>query len=988
MTPASTSAMTDEVRWFNVNIPTEGEAGGWVLASGADIHHLILTANGTLYCYATPSGTTYRLFKSANDGSTWSQTGMVQDVIVDIDIGPDNSLYYATESAVYKSTDTGNTFVPLPANPGDAGSDNVVITSINITGGGSGNLVAVATRDNDDNEFGGVYLLDESDPLPGWTNTGAGENDIICITFSPRYSEDGQLLAVSTDETDTYVIARFGDNEWGSATGAASIPGVVSVSAAIAFPDDYSVLAGGATLFVAIATGSDGGDVYSVTRDNDALVATDLDIGSGYGLDSIDISSVAMAGNTDNARLLAGAAGSNGVYISIDSGQSWTMAIKLPTGQSETEVIMAAGFATNGKAYAVTSGKESAFSRTTDGGMTWNQVSLTDTTMSTIVDLAVPLNYGGTLFILTFDARHLVHSLWRSVTHGISWERVFTSTPSDINELGLVKVSPQYGAGSQVLFLAGIGNDSPVIWKSVDNGQSFTALNVPLPVDTWAVASNDILFIGSFDGTDGRVYRLANGNLLPPEGATVGNQPISSVVVSPGYNSDQIVLAGNTTGQVYYSSNNGASFQALGNQLPLVNGIGEVSVTFDIAFGINQTVYAASNGEVSPDNKHRVHRFIIGRSESWQSIAGSLPEGAIIDQLVVAQRGTLYAINSQPVDTYGEKGGMERSLTPTFPLGQTFETVTHGLDDGAVLTGFQISYYQLWSIDSQNTRLMSYIDTLCLPVTLESPGDDEPGVDTTDVSLSWAPLAGATEYLWQIDDDTSLSTVPEGFEGTTGASSIELPDLEANTTYHWHVRATKPVLSLWSARWSFTTILAGGDNALELLSPEAGATSVSLRPVFQWRPVTGAEYYELLVSTNFDFTELLIEKTAADALPATAWQGEVDLEYETTYYWKVRGISEKSHSAWSVVGAFTTESPPQEPEPEPETETESTEPEASIPFLVIEPEETESIEPPTTTSSSEAIIPVWATYVFVALLSIIALLLAIIIVMIGWIRRM
>jgi len=288
---------------------------------------------------------------------------------------------------------------------------------------------------------------------------------------------------------------------------------------------------------------------------------------------------------------------------------------------------------------------------------------------------------------------------------------------------------------------------------------------------------------------------------------------------------------------------------------------------------------------------------------------------------------------------------------------------------------------------------MSYIDTLCLPVTLESPADDEGGTDTADVTLSWTPLSGATEYLWQIDDDTSLSTVPEDFEGRTGASSAHLPDLEPGTTYYWHVRANKPVLSLWSARWSFTTILAGGDNALELLSPEAGAISVSLRPVFQWRPVTGAEYYELLVSADIDFTELLIEKTATDALPATAWQSEVDLEYETTYYWKVRGISEKSHSAWSVVGAFTTESPPG-PTPEPETEQESTEPEVSVPFLIIElaPEPEEEIQfivpPPSSQPSGEITIPGWATYVFIGLLSIIALLLVLVIAMVLWIRRL
>jgi hypothetical protein len=164
--------------------------------------------------------------------------------------------------------------------------------------------------------------------------------------------------------------------------------------------------------------------------------------------------------------------------------------------------------------------------------------------------------------------------------------------------------------------------------------------------------------------------------------------------------------------------------------------------------------------------------------------------------------------------------------------------------------------------------------------------------------------------------------------------------------------------------------------------------------VFQWRPVNGAEHYELLVSTDVDFTELLIEKTADDALPTTTWQSDIDLEYETTYYWKVRGISEKSYSAWSEVGTFTTESVPSEPAPEPESEPESTGTNTSAPFINIEPisEPEDDIQiivpPPSSQSSGESTIPTWATYVFVGLLSVITLLLAIIIVMVGWIRRM
>jgi hypothetical protein len=990
-TPTTTSAISEGVGWASVNIPVGGEVGGWVLASGADTRHLTIAANGTLYCYANAQGATSRLFRSTDDGNTWSQTGTVQDVIVDIAAGPDDNLYYATDSIVYKSTDNGNTFVPLVGNPGGAGSNNIVITSIDISRDNTGSIVAAATRDADSAEHGGIYLLDESEPSPAWIDTDAGNYDIACVSFSPDFAADGQLLAVATDETDTFVLARSGDNAWGASTATATIPGVVPLSATIAFPANY---AEDATMFLAIATGGEGGDLYMVTRDNDSLVATDLDIGSGYGLDNIDISSVATAGEVDNARILAGATGSAGVYISSDGGQNWATATKQPTGQSETRVLMAPSFSSYGKAYVVTSGVESAFSRTTDFGATWNQVSLIDSTIGAIVDVAVPSTYwtNNTLFMLTFDTQHLKHGLWRSTSGGAIWERVFTSNPSGVDELSLVEVSPQYGTGSKVLFLAGISNGSPAIWKSNDNGQTFITMSAPLPVDAWAVAGDDVLFIGGFDGTDGRVYRFTNGALFPPAGATVGSQPVISVAVSPAYQYDQTILAGNTTGQVYWSDNDGASFQPLGNQLPLVGGIGEVSVAFDPAFGSNRTTYAACAGKVSASSRERIFRFIIGGSGSWQGIDGSLPDGAEISQVAVSEWGTLYAANSQAVGPTGATGGIERSLTPTSPLGQTFETVTSGLVDGTVLNGLWVSQNQLWSIDSQNTRLMSYLDTLSVPTMLLLPANDSTGINPTSTTLSWFPLLGATEYQWQISDDINLSTVPDGFEGKTGASSVRLPILETGTTYYWHVRATRPVLSPWSEIWSFTTLLDDGVNILELLTPEAGASGVPLRPVFQWTAVSGAESYELLVATDIDFTDLLIEKTAANALPTTAWQSDVDLDYETTYYWKVRGLSENSCGTWSAVSAFTTESPPPPPPPEPETETEEEpnpappEPETQdpVPVLMLEPVQPEMSpeQPPLSMSQPvETTIPNWAIYVVITLLSVIALLLITILVL-------
>ncbi len=129
--PASlTIASPDEVKWSRVSIPNDGKGGNWVLADGSDVQHLRVAIDGTLYAYG--KGLTYTLYKSTDDGYSWSYIGDVQDNIVDIATAPDdaNVIYYATSSDVYRSTDGGKNFDWLLSNPGGAGSNNIEITPL------------------------------------------------------------------------------------------------------------------------------------------------------------------------------------------------------------------------------------------------------------------------------------------------------------------------------------------------------------------------------------------------------------------------------------------------------------------------------------------------------------------------------------------------------------------------------------------------------------------------------------------------------------------------------------------------------------------------------------------------------------------------------------------------------------------------------------------------------------------------------------------
>jgi hypothetical protein len=203
------SAADSGLTWRKVNLPAEGKAGGWVLAKGANIRCLTQSADGTLYCYANPAGTTYTLFKSVDNGLSWSFTGGVTDVIFDIVSPPDNAnvLYYATASAIYKSSDAGENFMPLPA-PGGAGANNVSITSFDVTRTGSFYTVAAATRDADAGEFGGVYLYDEANSAAGWQDTNIGSRDVYKIAFAAKLIMTAELVAVSNTESGTVIVAK------------------------------------------------------------------------------------------------------------------------------------------------------------------------------------------------------------------------------------------------------------------------------------------------------------------------------------------------------------------------------------------------------------------------------------------------------------------------------------------------------------------------------------------------------------------------------------------------------------------------------------------------------------------------------------------------------------------------------------------------------------------------------------------------------------
>jgi photosystem II stability/assembly factor-like uncharacterized protein len=913
----------EPLRWNNVHIPGANEAGNQVLAAGSDVTHLALASDGTLY--AAVQGLSNSLFRSTDGGLTWAAAGNVHDNIVDIAISPRDvkRIYYATSSSVYCSVNSGRTFSALPPNPGGAGTGHKAITSMDVTSLDGNNIIAVATRNTDNASFGGVYLLDESKAIPAWVDTSIGSYDVYAARFSPNYISDHQLVAVITNETDTFIANKVGDAGWNGVSERIKLnrdnsptpaPVAVNGTACIAFSPGYygDPASDNCTLFIGINTNSGLGDVYKINLAgvSPGSAATDLNIGQLYGYRNIDVAALTAASDGVSTLVIAGEASGSKTYASLDAGRNWTKTRKEPSGSNLTCLLAAPDFSKSGRIYAATSGTNSALSLSRDGGATWNQSSLIDTAIDSIIDVAPSPQYSrdNTIFMLTFGSGH---SLWRSKNGGDNWERIFTYRAGVIDEMNLVSLSPRYGTDSATIFISGASTGKNAVWQSTDDGQSFRcrfALNPEnggsLGINAWAIIDDNSFFIASYDGSESKVYLTTNGGFLYGNGTPAGAQSVSSLVVSPFFKQDGTLLAGNSAGLVYISSDNNLSFHTLPTGSTPAPLAGEVTVAFDPHYDKNHVVYA------SGDNADTgIRRFNTATGQEWAKIDATLPSGSIIDCLAVTGDGTLYAANSKI------NQGIERCLTPSSGKSTPFESVTRYLPDGATLTGLRQSGPCLWSVDSTNVKLLSYYDTLTSPASPTAPANKVSGLgalsehNIKNIVLNWSTLEGATTYEWQCDFSPGFLSATTALSGTTSGSSVRLPSLEPATTYTWRVRATAPVLSPWSAEQTFTTSLDTEAVILKTESPSAGANEVPLKPTFQWTAINGASAYELVVSTSENFEKPSITRIGTYAIPTNAWQCDVSLDYLTTYYWHIRAISQSTTGSWSATGIFTTTMP-------------------------------------------------------------------------------
>lgn len=215
------------------------------------------------------------------------------------------------------------------------------------------------------------------------------------------------------------------------------------------------------------------------------------------------------------------------------------------------------------------------------------------------------------------------------------------------------------------------------------------------------------------------------------------------------------------------------------------------------------------------------------------------------------------------------------------------------------------------------TRMM-FADKSRWPNLVEANNDSlDPGFDTSVTNqvndlFKYVTLLRTNQqpnYVWSYDPDGESPNVvqwplPENLAYTSaavlqdGINGFPLGDL------NWFPSQ----LAAWKAKGGASADVAGLVGPTSALSPPVPSSpsdmsnGVSTNPVFTWMASAGAWSYELQISTDSTFANL-VRDTSGVISTSLAIQG---LSKETTYYWRVNASNSGDTSPWSKVWHFTT----------------------------------------------------------------------------------
>jgi hypothetical protein len=930
---------------------------GNVLVAGIDVDLMAATPDGmTIFVYDQGTNSIY---KSTDGGVTFGSpksvgTGTGVALVISPTFATDNTLVLVETTNVYMSTNGGSTYVDVaPAalttglsggtiSSADVGyyyADNILSVLVGVTGGTATNKVL---------KF----------KLGGFSYSPVGtsmSDDVLAVKFSTNHMSDAEILCVAEDGANTYVSSIFGTLDWNDAAYPdLVIEAAVNTGAVIALPSDY-IGNTGAGFLVGLSDGGDtGGLWYCYGRASSA--------GSVKNKHAQDIQSLSVEASLANVYI--GLVASGQAYRSANitsSSPTISGASKMPTGSGPSNVF---GF--NGTVLCGTNGADSALSKSADGGVNFNQVSLIDVgtiANCTLTDPKTDLKVvdDNTMFLLMENAGDFY--LFKTTDGGATWMRIRIITATTV----LLSVSPAYATDTTIAYNA---DGASLVQRSTNGGMSFVGVGMPA---TSNITSLYVMGSDVYCGATDSFYKA--GRWTNASGLTAAGN-----VVDIAFNADGSKIAiGTSSGRVYESANDGVSFTRLRTTSLLDPGATAMLVAYCAAGNL----YTVDSGTASSN----IRRYTGSTWTTGNSVTG------FANGLAISDDGTLYASDN------AAGNGFWRSLDPdaTAPTYQNLDSTAFPAMKGAtgtyatgVIMGVQIisgsDANNLYTVETTYTdgtygyvgRVYAFGDGFIGMPTQSSPSDGTQVSSTGSATLTWAAYTGVSHYEVQVSTSSSFSSITDTGTPTSASFTASLPSPGA--TYYWRVRGIDSsgtgtdLYTRWSATRSFITALNTPPVAVVGL-PAHGATNVAIDTTFSWTAVAGATY-EFMIAEELGASDKFAIIDYAATCDTNAHKLQQNLKYDTQYWWRVRSVTSSSTSSWTT-SFFTTAKEPAppatttQPAPTVTVTVEPADPVTPIVTVTVEPAEVPDTKP---------VIPEYLLWIIVAIGAVLVIVVIVLIV--------
>lgn len=448
-----------------------------------------------------------------------------------------------------------------------------------------------------------------------------------------------------------------------------------------------------------------------------------------------------------------------------------------------------------------------------------------------------------------------------------------------------------FSSGTSDIFLARLDSSGSFEWAkgfgneefdqangiAVDNNGSiyltgFFADEVDFGDFTIESAGEEDIFISKFDDQGNCLWARSAGSVS-------GSDNASAITCSPNGN---IYLTGSYSSTIHFSDTDSlvssgtrdaffVSYDTNGNHVWSFSGGGNglIDTGNDIEYATNGNVYSLGTFAFTAIFDNKAILKSLGSSDVF--ILEISPEGDIKSAKSIG-------------GSYSENG---------YGLGVDVYSNVYGCGSFK-----RTAYFNGNSLTSRGENDIFLSMVFGIPSTKLLLPENESSDISVKTHFEWEDAVGREFFRLQIFKDESLE---ELFEEIVNISDTTYNSifLSPVTDYFWRVQASNgEKKSPWSPVFSFKTEF----EIPTLVSPEDSSFAIDTDPELVWSNVRLSDAYELEVSRDQSFVDLILsEQNAEDNNYHLS-----NLDNSTEYFWRVRAKNDEYISDWSEIFRFTT----------------------------------------------------------------------------------